>query len=404
MGSQRCLTVGWSHNPFLFFFGFLGISWAAPSAYGGSQARDQIGAVASGLCQSHSNVGSELRLQPIPQLPRIFGARFCLLLFLSVATRGQSAAATQSVEWFPENESCAPFLSFLPRSCKEIKESCHRAGDGLYFLRTENGVVYQTFCDMTSGGGGWTLVASVHENHMAGKCTLGDRWSSQQGSRADYPEGDGNWANYNTFGSAEAATSDDYKNPGYYDIQARDLGIWHVPNRSPLQQWRNSSLLRYRTNTGFFQSLGHNLFGLYQKYPVKYGIGKCWTDNGPAIPVVYDYGDAQKTASYYSPYGQREFVAGFVQFRVFNNERAANALCAGMRVTGCNTEFVKLYLFIYFCPSAISWAAPAAYGGSQARGPIGAVAIRLRQSHSKAGSEPRLQPTPQLMAIGSLTH
>ena len=64
---------------------------------------------------------------------------------------------------------------------------------------------------MTSGGGGWTLVASVHENHMAGKCTLGDRWSSQQGSRADYPEGDGNWANYNTFGSAEAATSDDYK-------------------------------------------------------------------------------------------------------------------------------------------------------------------------------------------------
>lgn len=51
----------------------------------------------------------------------------------------------------------------------------------------------------------------------------------------------------------------------------------------------------------------HSLcFGFLQKYPVKYGIGKCWTDNGPAIPVVYDYGDAQKTASYYSPYGQSE--------------------------------------------------------------------------------------------------
>ena len=85
------------------------------------------------------------------------------------------------------------------------------SADGLYHLRTEYGVVYQTFCDMTSGGGGWTLVASVHENNMRGKCTLGDRWSSQQGNRADYPEGDGNWANYNTFGSAEAATSDDYK-------------------------------------------------------------------------------------------------------------------------------------------------------------------------------------------------
>ena len=40
----------------------------------------------------------------------------------------------------------------------------------------------------------------------------------------------------------------------------------------------------------------------------------------------------------------------------------------------------------------------AAYGGSQARDLIGAVATGLRQSHSNAGSEPRLQPTPQLTA------
>ena len=37
---------------------------------------------------------------------------------------------------------------------------------------------------------------------------------------------------------------------------------------------------------------------------------------------------------------------------------------------------------------------PVAYGGSQARGPIRAVAASLRQSHSNTGSEPRLQPTP----------
>ena len=39
------------------------------------------------------------------------------------------------------------------------------------------------------------------------------------------------------------------------------------------------------------------------------------------------------------------------------------------------------------------------YGGSQARGLIGAVAAGLRQSHSNEGSEPCLQPTPQLMAM-----
>ncbi|XP_013377947.1 PREDICTED: intelectin-1a [Chinchilla lanigera] len=257
------------------------------------------------------------------------------LLLLTVATR-ECSAAVANID--PKKGPCSLSPSLL-QSCKEVKRRCPRTRDVLYFLQTKKGVIYQTFCDMTTAGGGWTLVASVHENNMYGKCTLGDRWSSQQGNRADYPEGDGNWANYNTFGTAEAATSDDYKNPGYYDIQAQDLGIWHVPNNSPMENWRNTSLLRYRTFVGFFQHLGHNLFGLYQKYPVKYGAGKCWTDNGPAIPVVYDFGDAQKTAAYYSPNGRNEFTAGYVHFRVFNNERAANALCAGMKVTGCNTEF-----------------------------------------------------------------
>ena len=37
-------------------------------AYGSSQARDRIGAVAAGLRHRHSNLGSEPRLQPTPQL------------------------------------------------------------------------------------------------------------------------------------------------------------------------------------------------------------------------------------------------------------------------------------------------------------------------------------------------
>ena len=52
--------------------------------------------------------------------------------------------------------------------------------------------------------------------------------------------------------------------------------------------------------------------------------------------------------------------------------------------------------FFYFF--AFSRAAPTAYGGSQARVLIRAVAAGLHKSHSNAGSEPCLQPTPQLMA------
>ncbi|XP_055993796.1 intelectin-1a-like [Sorex fumeus] len=272
---------------------------------------------------------STISIVVLPERPM---SLHCCLLFLSVATLalGAGAATTPSM---PETRH-----EHLQRSCKEIQKKNPRAKDGLYLLRTEDGVVYRTFCDMKTNGGGWTLVASIHENNMNGRCTVGDRWSSQQGNRRDTPKGDNNWANYNTFGSAHAATSDDYKNPGYYNIQAADLAIWHVPNDTPLSSWRSRSLLRYYTYTGFLKRFGHNLFGLYRRYPVQYGIGKCWTDNGPAIPVDYDYGSPQKTASYYSRDNQREFDAGFIQFRVFNDERATNALCAGMRVTGCNTE------------------------------------------------------------------
>ena len=56
---------------------------------------------------------------------------------------------------------------------------------------------------------------------------------------------------------------------------------------------------------------------------------------------------------------------------------------------------LSLSVFFVFC--LFSKAAPMAYGGSQTRGPIGAVAPHLLHSHSNMGSKPRLQPTPQLM-------
>ena len=55
-------------NDFFFFFLSFCFSRAAATAYGDSQARSRIGAAAAGLHQSHSNTGSEPRLQLTPQL------------------------------------------------------------------------------------------------------------------------------------------------------------------------------------------------------------------------------------------------------------------------------------------------------------------------------------------------
>ena len=53
---------------FFSFFVFLPFLGPLPAAYRGSRARGLIRAVTTGLCQSHSNAGSEPRLRPTPQL------------------------------------------------------------------------------------------------------------------------------------------------------------------------------------------------------------------------------------------------------------------------------------------------------------------------------------------------
>ena len=61
------ISEGTKPEDFLFF-GIFAFSRATPRAHGGSQVRGLIGAVATGLRQSHSNTRNELHLQPTPQL------------------------------------------------------------------------------------------------------------------------------------------------------------------------------------------------------------------------------------------------------------------------------------------------------------------------------------------------
>ena len=72
-------------------------------------------------------------------------------------------------------------------------------------------------------------------------------------------------------------------------------------------------------------------------------------------------------------------------------------------IAGGTVLYMDLFIFFIFifCLffGLVSMAAPATYGGSQARGLTGAVAAGLRQSHSNARSEPHLRPTPQLTAM-----
>ena len=67
--------------------------------------------------------------------------------------------------------------------------------------------------------------------------------------------------------------------------------------------------------------------------------------------------------------------------------------CGKKEVLGLSQHSLCLFFFWLFRAS------PEAYGDSQARGRRGAVAAGLHHSHSNAGSELHLRPTPQLMAM-----
>ena len=63
--------------------------------------------------------------------------------------------------------------------------------------------------------------------------------------------------------------------------------------------------------------------------------------------------------------------------------------------------FLCVFVFVGFLFAFCFWpfrVALPAYGGSQARGHIGATAVCLHHSHSHAGSEPHLRATPQFTA------
>ena len=78
------------------------------------------------------------------------------------------------------------------------------------------------------------------------------------------------------------------------------------------------------------------------------------------------------------------FVGLFLHFSLFQRSKLLSY--ANTALSFFSSE---AFSFLFFFR-----ATPLAYGSSQARGPIGDTAVCLHYSHSNAGSEVHLQPTP----------
>ena len=79
--------------------------------------------------------------------------------------------------------------------------------------------------------------------------------------------------------------------------------------------------------------------------------------------------------------------------RVFKNAIVWVPIMAQLFYSSLNLKCISFFLFFFFF--CLFRAIPTAYGSSQARGQIRAIAAGLHHSHSNVGSEPCLWHTPQ---------
>jgi len=107
----------------------------------------------------------------------------------------------------PVDDSC------INGTCKTIFDLGAHTGDGLYTLDPEfDGVApFEAYCNMSTDGGGWTLVASFVNTDSTVS------WSR--------PTGDVNWRNTSTFGSAGSYQSADYKSVAYSSLTGNDIMV-----------------------------------------------------------------------------------------------------------------------------------------------------------------------------------
>jgi len=102
--------------------------------------------------------------------------------------------------------ACQPLAS-----CAALRAAFPSLASGVYTVDPDGagqGAPFQVYCDMTTEGGGWTLLATVY--NTPGTDTR--RWNT-----------DTVFMDSTTFGAVTARTSDDYKSPAYTTVTGRSL-------------------------------------------------------------------------------------------------------------------------------------------------------------------------------------
>ncbi len=123
-------------------------------------------------------------------------------------------------------------------TCQAIRSEYTNSNSGLYWITPDNGAAYQAYCDMTTDGGGWTLLGTVFGGDA-------HNWNTEFGY----------WSNTNTLGDV-GSPFDDFKSEAWID--------YDLSNAEILVERRYNGTIQAQTRLG--NACLHNKSYFYQLF------------------------------------------------------------------------------------------------------------------------------------------
>ncbi len=126
------------------------------------------------------------------------------------------------------------------KSCREIQAVGGSVGDGVYLLDGGEGEAFEAYCDMTTDGGGWTLVMNV---------------APADGNSVGYAN-QAFWTDDAEYGAFDKRFANDYKSPAAFRVSGKELLIQSTATGASgaILGWRRWPLMSPRTFDSFFTS------------------------------------------------------------------------------------------------------------------------------------------------------